>query len=99
SATEQTFSSVAAIQALRGVYTHAYLNHVTVLAASGDTGAANEELNGQTYYTIPTTTWPASDPLVTAIGGTQLHLDASGNRTAADTVWNDTYSQATNQFV
>ena len=33
--------------------------------------------------------WPASDPLVTAVGGTQLHLDAKGNRTAPDSVWDD----------
>jgi subtilase family serine protease len=27
---------------------------------------------------------------VTALGGTQLHLDASGNKFEPDTVWNDT---------
>ena len=27
---------------------------------------------------------------MTAVGGTQLHLDAKGNRTAPDNVWNDT---------
>jgi subtilase family serine protease len=27
---------------------------------------------------------------VTSVGGTQLHLDATGNRTAPDNVWNDT---------
>ena len=53
SATEQTFSSPATVQALRSAYTSAYFNHVTVLSASGDTGAANEEVNGQTYYTVP----------------------------------------------
>jgi subtilase family serine protease len=99
SATEQTFSSAAAVQALRSSYTNAAADGVTVLAAAGDSGAANEQLNGQTYYTDPTTTWPASDPLVTAVGGTQLHLDASGNHTGPDTVWNDTYSMAANQFV
>jgi subtilase family serine protease len=35
---------------------------------------------------------------VTSVGGTRLSLDAGGNRTAADTVWNDTYSTATNEF-
>jgi subtilase family serine protease len=34
--------------------------------------------------------WPATDPLVTAMGGTQLHLDAAGNKLEPDTVWNDT---------
>jgi subtilase family serine protease len=33
--------------------------------------------------------WPSSDPLVTSVGGTQLDLDAAGNRLAPDRVWND----------
>jgi subtilase family serine protease len=98
SATEQTFTS-ASVNALRGAYTDAELNHVTVLAATGDSGAANTEQDGQTYYTSPSTTWPPSDPLVTAVGGTELHLDANGNRTSPDTVWNDTYSIPANQFI
>ena len=35
--------------------------------------------------------WPSSDPLVTSIGGTQLHLDATGNQISPDVVWNDGY--------
>jgi subtilase family serine protease len=37
-----------------------------------------------------TPSWPSSDPLVTSVGGTQLHLTATGARTQPDTVWNDT---------
>jgi subtilase family serine protease len=99
SATEQTFSAMAAVDALRGAYVDAERHHVTVLAASGDNGAANVGLNGSTFFTFPTTTWPPSDPLVTAIGGTQLHLDANGNHTSPDTVWNDTFSVLTQQFI
>jgi len=33
------------------------------------------------------------------VGGTQLHLDANGNRMSPDTVWNDTYSTSAQQFV
>ena len=44
------------------------------------------------------TSWPDSDPLVTAVGGTQLHLDAAG-APSPDTVWNDTYDVATQQFI
>jgi subtilase family serine protease len=36
---------------------------------------------------------------VTAVGGTQLHLSATGSRTSPDTAWNDTYSLATNRFI
>ena len=99
SATEQTFGSMASVNALRGAYIEADRHHITVLAASGDDGAANVGLNGKTFYTFADTTWPPSDPLVTAVGGTQLHLDASGNHTSPDTVWNDTYDKPANQFI
>jgi subtilase family serine protease len=99
SATEQTFPSKASVGALRGAYIDADRHHITVLAASGDNGAANAGLDGQTFYTFPTTTWPPSDPLVTGVGGTQLHLDADGNHTSPDTVWNDTFSSPAQQFI
>ena len=98
SATEQTFPSRAAVQALSGVYQLAARNHVTMLAASGDSGAADVKLDERTYYPFPVTSWPDSDPLVTAVGGTQLHVTATG-KPAAPTVWNDTYNRAANEFV
>ena len=97
-ATEQAVGS-AGIQALRGAYLAAYPARVTVLAGSGDSGATGFEPDQRNYYTHPVTSWPASDPLVTGVGGTRLNLDASGNRNSADTVWNDTYSQTANQLV
>jgi subtilase family serine protease len=99
SATEKTFPSRSALLALRGAYQDAYRKGVTVLAASGDSGAADVGLDQSTYYTYPVTSWPDSDPLVTGVGGTQLHLSANGAHTAPDNVWNDTYSPATNQFI
>ena len=69
-----------------------------MLAASGDSGAADVKLDESTYYPFPVTSWPDSDPLVTAVGGTQLHVTAAG-KPAAPTVWNDTYNQAANEFV
>ena len=97
SATEQTFPGRAAVQALRGAYQLAARNHVTVLAASGDSGAADVKLDESTYYPFPVTSWPDSDPLVTAVGGTQLHFTATG-KPAAPTVWNDTFNRAANEF-
>jgi subtilase family serine protease len=96
-ATEETFSTAASLGALRGAYTRAYRDHVTVLTASGDSGAADVGLNGSTLYLYPVTSWPDSDPLVTGIGGTQLHFNAQGTPTAP-TVWNDTYNKAANDF-
>lgn len=99
SATEQSFASAQQLLSLRGAYIDAAKNHITVLAASGDSGAADVGYDGRTYYTFPVTSWPDSDPLVTGVGGTQLHLNASGAHTSPDTVWNDTYNKATNEFI
>ena len=60
---------------------------VTVLAATGDTGAT--EPAGPTLWPVPVALWPASDPLVTAVGGTWLHVDRAGNRVSADTAFSD----------
>jgi len=97
-ATEQAIGP-AAITSLRGAYLAAAAAHVTVLAGSGDSGATGFEPDQERYYTHRVTSWPASDPLVTAVGGTRLNLDASGNRHSADTVWNDTYNRTANQLV
>ena len=52
---------------------------------------------GTLFYTYPVTSWPDSDPLVTGVGGTELQLNAAGDRTAPDQVWNDTYNTAVNE--
>ena len=96
--TEQVLPPGAA-DSMHSVFSNAARHRITVLASSGDTGAANTGPDGQTYYTYPTTTWPATDPLVTAVGGTTLDLNASGNRAGRDTVWNDTYNKATSNLV
>jgi subtilase family serine protease len=97
SATEETFPSPASVQALRGAYQLADRDHVTVLAASGDSGAADMGLDETTYYMFRVTSWPDSDPLVTGVGGTQLHFTAQGTP-AAPTVWNDTGNRNANEF-
>ena len=91
-ATEQTFDGLAQINAyhLRSAYERAAgeKDGPTVLAAAGDTGAADVELNGSTYYTHRVTSWPDSDPLVTGVGGTELVAGADG--TYRSVAWNDT---------
>ena len=96
-ATEQTFPSAASIQGLRSAYFNAARNHVTVLAATGDAGATDDaNAAGTLLYTHPAVDWPSSDPLVTAVGGTQLALLSTGQRTQADRVWNDSANYALN---
>jgi subtilase family serine protease len=88
-ATEETFPSPASIFALRSSFKNAADHRVTVLGASGDTGATDYELNLNDLYTMRVNSWPSSDPLVTSVGGTMLTLDDQGNRLAPDVVWND----------
>jgi subtilase family serine protease len=75
-ATEPTFRSGAVVRALRGAYRLAAKPgyRVTVVASSGDSGAAGQTYSTRNYFTTPEVSWPASDPLVTAVGGTQLAL-------------------------
>jgi subtilase family serine protease len=78
-----------------GVFAAAAKAHITVVASSGDTGVSGYNNNGG-YYSHPVVLWPASEPLVTAVGGTELNLNASGQRTGEDKAWNDTYNQSVN---
>jgi subtilase family serine protease len=98
-ANEQTFSSPGQIYSLRSAYVNAARRGVTVLAASGDQGSTDYYCDPASGCANPDNVicctahraidWPSSDPLVTAVGGTQLHLNADGGRTAPDSVWDD----------
>lgn len=88
-ATEQTFGSRQSVLRLRAAYKLAARDHVTVLAASGDQGATGETYNMRTDYTTRAVSWPATDPLVTAVGGTQLDLRANGTRRTPDVAWSN----------
>ncbi|WP_406438554.1 S53 family peptidase [Streptomyces sp. NBC_00631] len=93
-ATENTFPGFAkgdfsSIRKLRYAFQDANRKHVTVLAASGDGGATDLQADGKTYYGKRVNSWPSSDPLVTSIGGTQLHLNTKGDRVKPDSVYND----------
>jgi subtilase family serine protease len=88
-ATEQTFPSKQSLLDLRGAFLNAFAHGVTVLGASGDDGATDASDAAGDTYPFRVTSWPASDPLVTSIGGTQLNLDAQGNRISPDVTWND----------
>ncbi|HKT04285.1 MAG TPA: S53 family peptidase [Rugosimonospora sp.] len=95
-ATENTFpgfdsGDFSSLLNLRYAFQDAAFHGVTVLAASGDEGATDWNLDGSATYPYRVNSWPSSDPLVTSVGGTQLNLDDAGNRVAPDTVWNDGY--------
>lgn len=85
---EEAFPSAHSIESLRQAFKSAAENGVTVLAASGDTGTANDKKapvgTGGTTINSPTVVWPASDPLVTSIGGTALCTDPNASTRAID---------------
>jgi subtilase family serine protease len=77
-AVEEGFGSTQALLNLRHAFVSAAASGVTVLASSGDGGSANSKLTpvpNPTTLPFPTVNWPASDPLVTAVGGTYLCTD------------------------
>lgn len=88
SASEASFPNAQAIMGLRSAYEAAAANGVTVTDAAGDEGTAGVGQNGA-FLKHRAASWPSTDPLVTSIGGTQLHLNEAGERLSPDTVWND----------
>src|SRR5215467_1016791 len=74
-AAEETFGSPQSLLNLRHAFISAAASGITVLASSGDGGSANPyktPIKNPTTYPFPTVGWPASDPYVTAVGGTYL---------------------------
>jgi subtilase family serine protease len=76
---EDAFGSSASLLNLRHAYISAAQSGVTVLASSGDFGSAGTAKQpvgqGGALLPNPTVSWPASDPLVTGVGGTYLCTD------------------------
>jgi subtilase family serine protease len=82
---EDAFGSAQSLLNLRHAFISAAQAGVTMLASSGDGGSANTTktpvAKGGTTIPGPTVGWPASDPLVTGVGGTYLCTDPT-NTTA-----------------
>jgi subtilase family serine protease len=73
-------NGLAALTNLRHAFIDAQANNVTVLASSGDGGTTNtykEPVKNPKVIPYPSVIWPASDPLVTAVGGTYLCTNAT----------------------
>jgi len=78
---EDAFGSPQSLLKLRHAFVSAAQNGITVLASTGDDGTANQRKspvggpNPAPVIPYPTVGWPASDPLVTGVGGTYLCTD------------------------
>jgi subtilase family serine protease len=88
---EGTFANgQASLLQLRQALVDAQANGITVIASSGDNGTSNplkEPVKNPALIPYPSVGWPASDPLVTGIGGTRLCADptATATRTTDNT--------------
>ena len=77
---EEAFNSTQSLLNLRHAYIAAAGDGVTVLGSSGDGGTANvikEPVKNPSLIPFPSVEWPASDPLVTGVGGTYLCTNAT----------------------
>jgi subtilase family serine protease len=76
---EDAFAGTSSLLNLRDAFVDAAAKGVTVLASSGDDGSSGSKKSpvatGGDYFTFPVVGWPASDPLVTGVGGTYLCTD------------------------
>jgi len=84
STAEPDFHGAASLQNLRHAYISGQSAGVTFLSSSGDSGTANNAktpIKNPAALDVASVGWPASDPLVTAVGGTYLCTDGATGTT------------------
>jgi subtilase family serine protease len=84
---EEAFSSPQSLENLRHAFKSAPAAGVTILGSSGDGGAANvvkQPTKNPTPIPTASVEWPASDPLVTGVGGTDLCTNPTAGSLTAD---------------
>src|SRR5579863_4318936 len=69
------------------LFVQAEAEHMSVFASAGDTGSSQPACNGNGFFKSVGT--PASDPLVTGVGGTHLNADLTTGAYEGESVWND----------
>lgn len=69
------------------VFEEATDKHITLLASSGDQGAAQQTCDGTSW--VKAVSSPASDPLVTGVGGTQLFANQRTGKYISEIAWNE----------
>ncbi|MFN2464158.1 MAG: S8 family serine peptidase [Candidatus Dormibacteria bacterium] len=87
---EDAFGSTQSLENLRHAFKAAAANSVTVLGSSGDGGTANsykQPVNNPRTIPYPSVEWPASDPLVTGVGGTNLCTNPTASTSDPRTIY------------
>lgn len=86
----ESCASPSDVQTLHNIYQEADGKHMTLLASSGDEGAAQVNCEGTAY--IRSASWPADDPLVTGVGATSLTANLTTGAYGSERAWADDYS-------
>ena len=81
------FFSPAQVAQMRGILRQAADRHVTVVAASGDSGAVSD-VYGFGTTPVKEVSLPASDPYVLGVGGTTLTASPQTGSYIGETAWN-----------
>jgi subtilase family serine protease len=72
------------------LFVRAEAERMSVFASAGDTGSSQPACSGTGFFKSVGT--PASDPLVTGVGGTHLNADLTTGAYQSESVWNDSGS-------
>ncbi|HVU71018.1 MAG TPA: S53 family peptidase [Ktedonobacteraceae bacterium] len=80
------------LRAQHRAFAKAVAQGMTVFASSGDDGAAQPTCDTNSF--IKSASSPASDPLVTSVGGTSLTATQPDGTYVSETAWNDEYGSS-----
>ena len=78
------------VQALHETYQKATARGITLIASSGDEGAAQLTCDLTAYQRVAS--WPADDPLVTSVGATNLQANLDTGAYVYERAWADAFS-------
>jgi subtilase family serine protease len=81
--------STADLAKQHAVFEAAKSKNITLFASSGDQGSALPACDGSPSFFLSAST-PATDPAVTAVGGTNLIADGISGAYKSETTWNET---------
>ena len=82
-ASEPTFPSKQSLLNLRSAFVNAAKHNVTVPPLRAIRGRQMTCLMAARIFISVRADWPSSDPLVTSVGGTELHLNQYGGRNSS----------------
>jgi len=80
------------LQAQHRTFAKAVSEGISLFASSGDNGAAQPTCDGSSF--IQSASSPASDPLVTSVGGTHLSASQPDGAYGSESAWNDQFGSS-----